>query len=73
MTMPMSEVSNTDTIAQKVVELEIEHRDLDDVIKRLEDGIYVDQLQLKRLKRKKLLLKDTIARLKSDLIPDVTA
>ena len=73
MTMQMSEVSNTDTIAQKVVELEIEHRDLDDVIKRLEDGIYVDQLQLKRLKRKKLLLKDTIARLKSSLIPDVTA
>lgn len=71
--MQMSEVRNTDTIAQKVVELEIEHRDLDDVIKRLEDGIYVDQLQLKRLKRKKLLLKDTIARLKSSLIPDVTA
>ncbi len=58
---------------QRVSELELEHRDLDDVIKRVQDGIYVDQLQLRRLKKRKLQLKDEITKLKSSLIPDITA
>ena len=62
-----------ENIGTKLIELEIEHRDLDDAIRIMEDGIYVDQIQLKRLKKKKLQLKDTIARLKSSLIPDVSA
>ena len=66
----MSEQVKIDT---KLVELETEHRDLDDAIRSMEAGVYVDQIQLKRLKKKKLQLKDTIARLRSSLIPDVPA
>jgi hypothetical protein len=54
-------------------ELRIEHRDLDDVIGRLTMDLYVDELQLRRLKKRKLLLKDQIARLESELIPDMNA
>jgi hypothetical protein len=53
--------------------LRIEHRDLDDVINRLQLDLFVDQVQLRRLKRRKLLLKDQIARLESLLIPDLNA
>jgi hypothetical protein len=54
-------------------ELRIEHRDLDDVICRLSLDIYIDELQLRRLKKRKLLLKDQILRLESELIPDLNA
>ncbi|MFZ2508886.1 MAG: YdcH family protein [Steroidobacteraceae bacterium] len=54
-------------------ELRIEHRDLDDVICRLSMDIYVDELQLRRLKKRKLMLKDQILRLESELIPDLNA
>ncbi len=58
---------------QRLRELRIEHRDLDDVIGRLTMDIYIDELQLRRLKKRKLLLKDQIARLESELIPDLNA
>ena len=58
---------------QRLRELRIEHRDLDDVICRLSLDLYVDELQLRRLKKRKLLLKDQIARLESQLIPDLNA
>jgi len=58
---------------QRLRELRIEHRDLDDVICRLSMDIYVDELQLRRLKKRKLLLKDQIMRLESELIPDLNA
>jgi hypothetical protein len=58
---------------QRLRELRIEHRDLDDVICRLSLDIYVDELQLRRLKKRKLLLKDQIMRLESELIPDLNA
>lgn len=66
---------NTDLIErmQKLRELRIEHRDLDDVIARLSMDLYVNELQLKRLKKRKLLIKDQIARLESELIPDLNA
>jgi hypothetical protein len=54
-------------------ELHVEHRDLDDAIARLSSDPLVDQLQLRRLKKRKLLLKDLISRLKSRLIPDLDA
>ncbi len=53
--------------------LRIEHRDLDDVIARLSMDFNVDEVQMKRLKKRKLLLKDQIARLESQLIPDLNA
>ncbi len=57
----------------RLKELRVEHRDLDDVISRLSLDPAVDQLRIKRLKKKKLQLKDTIAKLESELIPDLNA
>lgn len=59
--------------ARRVVELKLEHRDLDDAIARLQADIDADELAIKRLKKRKLLLKDTIAKLESALIPDEPA
>jgi hypothetical protein len=53
--------------------LEIEHHDLDDVIDRLAGDPTQDQLQLRRLKKRKLFLKDQIAKLRTRLIPDIIA
>jgi hypothetical protein len=58
---------------QKLRQLRIEHRDLDDVISRLSMDIHVDELQLKRLKKRKLMLRDLIERHESNLIPDLNA
>jgi len=60
-------------IEARIFALETEHRDLDDVIDRLAGDPELDQLQLRRLKKKKLLLKDLIARLRDRLIPDIVA
>jgi len=60
-------------IEGRIFELETEHHDLDDVIARLVSDPAQDQLQLRRLKKKKLLLKDLIARLRDRLIPDIVA
>jgi hypothetical protein len=66
---------NTDLFKniERLRQLRIEHRDLDDIITRLSMDFKVDELQMKRLKRRKLLLKDQIARLESQLIPDLNA
>jgi hypothetical protein len=53
--------------------LEQEHRDLDDAIRALEEAGNVDQLQLRRLKKKKLSLKDQIILVENQLIPDIIA
>jgi hypothetical protein len=58
---------------EKLRQLRIEHRDLDEVISRLSLDLHIDELQLKRLKKRKLMLKDQIARLESQLIPDLNA
>ena len=59
--------------ARKLKDLRVAHRDLDDVIARLAMDPYVDQLQLRRLKKRKLQLKDLITKLESELIPDLNA
>ena len=73
--MTDEEKVNTELFArmQRLRELRIEHRDLDDVICRLSLDIYVDELQLRRLTKRKLMLKDQILRLESELIPDLNA
>lgn len=58
---------------EKLRELRIAHRDLDDVISRLSLDMHIDELQLKRLKKRKLMLKDQITILESQLIPDLNA
>lgn len=60
-------------IRLKLLELRIEHRDLDQAIARLAEDAAADQISLRRMKKRKLLLKDTIARLESRLIPDLDA
>ena len=62
-----------DAIKAKLEALRIEHRDLDEVIDRLIEKPPFDQLQLQRLKKRKLGLKDQITRLESQLIPDIIA
>lgn len=66
-------LSDRDSLLRKLHELRSEHRDLDTVIARLAEGGVLDQLQLVRLKKRKLLLKDEIAWLESRLIPDSIA
>jgi hypothetical protein len=60
-------------IRERLHDLEIEHQDLDDVIVRLAADPAQDQLQLRRLKKRKLFLKDQISRLRTRLIPDIIA
>ena len=62
-------MTDRDSLLRKLHELRSEHRDLDTVIGRLADQA-LDQLQIQRLKKRKLLLKDEIAWLESRLIPD---
>ncbi len=60
-------------IAQKLIALREEHRDLDRAIESLSQDGAVDQLRLTRMKKRKLKLKDWIAQLESQLIPDLDA
>lgn len=60
-------------IAMRIAELREEHRDLDQAIARLSEDPSVDQLRLRRMKKRKLALKDWIAQLESQLIPDLDA
>ena len=71
----MEEMEQEERIAimQRLEELRVEHRDLDDIIRRLGMDPLVDQLQLRRMKKRKLNLKDMISRLESKLIPDIEA
>lgn len=64
---------NIEEIRRKLAELTTEHRDLDDVIGRMATDPFMDQLRLQRLKKRKLMLKDQIARLENALIPDIIA
>ena len=65
-------LTDRDSLLRKLHELRSEHRDLDTVISRLSDQP-LDQLQIQRLKKRKLLLKDEVAWLESRLIPDSIA
>ncbi len=65
--------TDIEVIKRKLAELQSEHRDLDDVIARITGDGPFDQLQVQRLKKRKLLLKDQIAQLESELLPDIIA
>ncbi len=72
MTTDLNEEELT-AIRQKLEALKIEHRDLDDVIAHLVDDHHKDELQIRRLKRRKLMLKDHITLLEKQLVPDIRA
>jgi hypothetical protein len=67
------QVQDPAEIAHLLAELRVEHRDLDVAIEALSHATGRDELQLTRMKKRKLLLKDAIARLESKLIPDLDA
>ena len=66
-------MSQIEQLQQRIIELEVEHRDLDVVIETLMGDPRHDELQLRRLKKRKLQLKDHITLLKMQLMPDVPA
>ena len=66
-------MNEQEMLKQKLADLRSEHRDLDDVIARLSERAPFDQLQLQRLKKRKLALKDQIAVLESRMLPDIIA
>jgi hypothetical protein len=70
--LPLTEEEKAQ-IRERLQALEIEHHDLDDVIARLARDPSLDRLQLQRLKKRKLILKDQIQRLRTRLIPDIIA
>ena len=63
----------TDQLIQKLKEYEQEHRDLDQILIQLQDKHTVDFLQIQRLKKRKLVLKDKIIYLRNKLEPDIIA
>ena len=67
------DASSQDMLQNRLDDLLSEHRDLDDVIDRLATSIPSDQLQLQRLKKRKLMLKDEIAKLRAHILPDIIA
>jgi hypothetical protein len=69
----MPNMIDVQEIQRRIIELDVEHRDLDAVIDMLTRDGHTDQLQLRRLKKRKLQLKDHITLLKMQLVPDVPA
>lgn len=70
---PMLDEEEVEAIKRKIKELEVEHRDLDEIIGRLSGDAMQDEIQLKRLKKRKLYLKDHITVLERRLVPDIPA
>lgn len=64
---------DVEALKARLAALRTEHRDLDDVIARIAERAPYDQLQMQRLKKRKLLLKDEISKIESDLLPDIIA
>ena len=62
-----------EAIKTKISQLKAEHRMLDEDIRRLEEGAPFNPIEMQRLKRRKLALKDLLARLESRLLPDIIA
>jgi hypothetical protein len=64
---------DVEALRSKLVALKTEHRELDDAIALLVERTPIDQLELRRLKKRKLFLKDQIAKIESELLPDIIA
>lgn len=69
----MDDSVDQETLKRRLAGLRSEHRDLDDVIVRISEQAPFDQLQVQRLKKRKLQLKDEIAKIESALLPDIIA
>ncbi len=62
-----------DEIKRRIIELQVEHRDLDEAIERLASQPGVDELALRRMKKRKLQIKDSVRLLEMRLVPDIPA
>lgn len=71
--MATATMESAEEIKRRISELNVEHRDLDRAIQALEENPLYDELQLKRLKKRKLMLKDQIFMLQRQLVPDIPA
>ena len=71
--MRTSSLESAEEIKRRIGELNLEHRDLDRAIEALEANPLYDELQLKRLKKRKLMLRDQIFMLQRQLVPDIPA
>ncbi|MEZ5660228.1 MAG: YdcH family protein [Burkholderiaceae bacterium] len=71
--VPAMTPDDPDAIKQRIVELQLEHRGLDQMISTASDGRALDDLQLRRLKKRKLQIKDMILALQMRLVPDIPA
>jgi hypothetical protein len=71
--LPFANMPDTQILQQRIAELQLEHRGLDHAIEALQDVAPMDELGLKRLKKRKLQVKDTIVLLQMRLVPDVPA
>ena len=69
----MHEQIDEPAMRRKLEEMRLDHRALDEAIGRLSQDPTMDQVQLRRLKKRKLQLKDFISRIESLLIPDLNA
>ena len=70
---PLAMDLDFEALKAKLADLKTEHRDLDDVIARITEQRPFDQLQIQRLKKRKLMLKDQISKIESELLPDIIA
>jgi hypothetical protein len=66
-------LNDAESIKERLAALRLEHRDLDDVIVRVSEQAPFNQLQIRRLKKRKLMLKDQIIMLENELLPDIIA
>lgn len=66
-------MEDEDELREKLIELKSEHQDLDDIIGKIMAHQPVDFIQMQRLKKRKLTLKDIIQRIESQLLPDIIA
>ena len=64
---------NIQALKERIIALQLEHRDLDAAIERLGAGPVVDELRLRRMKKRKLQIKDLIVALQMQLVPDIPA
>jgi hypothetical protein len=69
----MNESADRETLERQLEELKSSHGDLDDVIARITEEAPFDQLQIQRLKKRKLQIKDQMAKIESLLLPDIIA
>ncbi len=69
----MNQTADIDALKGRIEQLYLEHRDLDDIIARLTEITPHDQLQVQRLKKRKLFVKDQITALERQLTPDIPA